>query len=482
MEKRFESRPLARYEDVASRIIGLIETGAYKCGEKIPSLRDLSDSLGVSVNTIRDAYALLEEQRYVQASPQSGYYVVPRAVTPHCTFSGPDPATMDPQQVSLCRIYSAFLDRGSSSDACGLGIATLSPDMWPTERFQKCVVDAVRLHERSFVEYMMAPGYAPLRVQLAIHGLSGRSRLSPDRLIVTSGCQESMYLALACLTSPGDTVAVESPIYFNLLKMMEALRLKVLEIPCSSIDGMNIETLRFALDHYRIAAVLTIANFHNPTGSLMPDDNKEELVRLLSKRGIPLIEDDIYGELAFGAERPRTCQSYDTDGTVLYCSSVSKTISPGIRIGWIEPGRWYDAVENMKNLINLGASSIPQIAAALFLQEGAYIRHIKRLRSRLSVKMSALRSSVLDHFPAGTVVSDPQGGMVLWVSLPGEIDSLRLYKRALEKGVVIAPGPLFSLQSRFSSDIRLNAGVWSPAVGETIKLLGELAAVPSRNR
>jgi DNA-binding transcriptional MocR family regulator len=454
----------------------LIESGAYKTGEKIPSLRELADSLRVSVNTVREAYALLEEQRYIQASPQSGYYVIPRAVSLSCTLSGPDPVTMDPQQVSLCRVYSAFLDRGSAADACGLGIATLSSDMWPTERFQKCTVDAVRLHEREFIEYMMAPGYGPLREQLAIQGLSGGSRLSPDRIIVTSGCQESMYLALACLTSPGDTVAVESPIYFNLLKMMESLRLKVLEIPCSPRDGMHIETLRFALDQYPVAAVLTIANFHNPTGSLMSDAKKEELVRLLSKRGIPLIEDDIYGELAYGPERPRTCQSFDVDGTVLYCSSISKTISPGVRIGWIEPGRWYDKVENMKNLINLGTASIPQIAAALFFQEGAYVRHIRRLRTQLGEKMAALRSSVLEYFPPGTEVSDPAGGMVLWVSLPGDINSLDLYKRAMEQGLVIAPGPLFSLQGRFASNIRLNAGIWSPSTGEKIKVLGTLAS------
>jgi DNA-binding transcriptional MocR family regulator len=475
VEKRYESKPLARYEDVAARIVDLIESGAYKAGEKIPSLRELADSLKLSVNTVRDAYALLEEQRYIQASPQSGYYVIPRVAALSCTLSGPDPVKMDPQRVSLCRVYSAFLDRGSAADACGLGIATLSADMWPTEKMQKCAVDAVRFHDKEFVEYMMAPGYAPLREQLAIQGLSGGSRLSPDRLIVTSGCQESMYLALACLTSPGDTVAVESPIYFNLLKMMESLRLNVLEIPCSADDGMHLETLRFALDHYSIAAVLTIANFHNPTGSLMPDAKKEELVRLLSKKGIPLIEDDIYGELSFGSERPRTCQSFDTDGTVLYCSSISKTISPGMRIGWIEPGRWYDAIENMKNLVNLGTSSIPQIATAIFLQDGAYVRHIRRLRLQLKEKMAALRSSVLEHFPEGTRATDPEGGMVLWVSLPEKIKALELYRLAMESGIVIAPGPLFSLQDRFTSDIRLNAGIWSPSTNEKIQLVGSLA-------
>jgi len=474
MEKRYEARLPTRYEDVASRIEDLIESGAYKCGEKIPSLRELSDSLGVGVNTVREAYARLEERRFIEASPQSGYYVIPRPATPARSCPGPDPESMDPREVSLCRVYGAFMERGNDADACGLAIATLSEDMWPVERFQKCAVDAVRLHGRECIEYMLAPGYAPLREQLAINGLSGGSRLSPDGIIVTSGCQESIYLALTALTSPGDTVAVESPMYFNFLNMLESLRLKVLEIPCSIGEGMHLETLRFALDRYPVAAVITIANFHNPTGSLMPDGKKEELVRLLSERGIPLVEDDIYGELSFGPDRPRTCRSFDDDGTVLYCSSVSKTISPGIRIGWIEPGRWHDRVETAKNLVNLGASSIPQIATALFFQEGAYTRHIRRVRSRLSEKMSALRASVLTLFPSGTTVSDPQGGMVLWVSLPGKVDAMDLYRLALSRGIVIAPGTLFSLQDRFTSNIRLNAGIWTTSTEGKIGVLGEL--------
>lgn len=455
-------------------MIGLIEGGAYKCGEKLPSLRDLAVSLKVSLNTVRDAYARLEEQRYIQAVPQSGYFVIPRRGMSEPIR--PDPVAMDPEQVSLCRIYRAFQENGiTEEDSGGLAIASFSSEMWPIERLQKCTVDAVRLHGKESFDYQMVPGFSPLREQIAIHGLSGGSRLSPDQILITSGCQEAIYLALASITSSGDTVAVESPIYFNLLKQMEALRLKVLEIPCSPEDGMHLETLVFALDHYAVKAVLTIANFHNPTGSLMRDAKKAELVELLSRRGIPLIEDDIYGDLNFGPERPRTCQSFDTDGTVLYCSSFSKTISPGLRIGWIAPGRWHAPVENLKNLINLGAASIPQVATALFLQDGGFSRHLRRTRQLLKDKMTAMRESVLTHFPSGTTVTDPAGGMVLWVSLPDEIRSRELYRLAMDRGIVIAPGPVFSLQNRFASQIRLNAGVWGPATDAKIGVLGELA-------
>ncbi len=465
----------SRHEDVANRIVSLIAEGAYKVGDRIPSLRELADSLRVSVNTVREAYAHLEERRYIEARSQSGYFVLNRPEV--ARLGEPHPATMDPDRVSLCRIYCAYQELGTApEDACGLGIATLAQDMWPLERLQKATVDAVRLRGSEALHYQLGPGYGPLREQIAITGLSGGSRLSPDEIIVTSGCQEAIYLALSVITRPGDTVAVESPIYFNLLKLMEHLGLKVLEIPCSPVDGMHIETLRFALDQYDVKAVLTIANYHNPTGSLMPDGRKEELVSMLSRRGIPLIEDDIYGELCFSGERPRTCQSFDRDGTVLLCSSFSKTISPGLRIGWISPGRWRREIEELKTLINLGSSSIPQIATALLLQDGGFQRHVRRLRSSLREKMSALRAATLEHFPEGTVASDPAGGMVLWVALPDGKNTRELYKRALERDIVIAPGSMFSLQGRFSSMLRLNAGVWGPATAGRIAELGSLAA------
>ena len=475
-----DEKRIPRYESLASRMIELIESGAYKRGERLPSIRDLADSFHVSVNTAREAYAFLEKKRYVEAVPQSGYYVCDNATV--SSPVAPDPASMDPEQFGLCRIYSVLHDGGSvDEDACGLAIATLSPDMMPIERLQKYAVDAVRLHANDSFHYQMAPGYGPLREQIAIHGLSSGTRLLPDHVIVTSGCQEAVYLALAAVTSPGDTVAIESPIYFSVLGLLESLHLKVLEIPCSPEEGMHLETLAFALERYDVAADFTIANFHNPTGSLMPDVKKAALVDMLADRGIPLIEDDIYGDLYYGSacprgmERPRTCKSFDTDGTVLYCSSVSKTLSPGLRIGWLEPGRWYARAERLKNLINLGASAIPQVAVALFLQDGALSRHLRKVRVTLGGKMAAMRESVLAHFPEGTRVSDPSGGMVLWVALPDGTASRELYSRALEKKIMIAPGHVFSFQKRFDSHLRLNAGVWESGTDEKIRELGSIA-------
>lgn len=473
-----EDKRVVLYEDLSLRLIDLIASGAYRKGDRLPSIRELAESFGVSVNTVREAYALLESKRYIEAVPQSGYYVSDRPDVGAPVE--PDPALMRPEQSSICRIFSAMQKSGNvDEDAAGLSIAYFSMKLCPTERLQKYVVDAVRLHPEESMHYQMAPGYGPLREQIAIHGLASGTRLAPDRIVVTSGCQEALYLALAAVVSPGDTVAVESPVYFNLLNMLEGFRANVLEIPCSEDEGMSLDALEFALGQYRVSAVITIANFNNPTGSLMSDERKAELVRMLSSRGIPLIEDDVYGDLSYGVdnrgmERPRSCKSFDTDGTVMYCSSFSKTLSPGLRLGWIEPGRWYDKVENLKTLMNLGASSIPQVAVALFLQDGCFSRHLRRLRFQLGERMGLLRASVLEHFPEGTRATNPAGGLVLWVTLPDGVSSRDLYCRALDRKIMICPGHVFSLQDRYASRIRLNAGVWDEGTDEKIRVVGDI--------
>ena len=249
-----------RYMEIAEKIISLIEKGAYHTGEKLPSIREMSDTLNVSVNTVKEAYWVLENRHYITAVPQSGYYVTEHNEIPK--LSETDPLTMDLEKYTLCRVYSAFQLTDSPEDSCGLGIATLSRDMWPTEKIQKYTSEALRTYPDAIMDYMLPPGFGPLREQIAAHSLSAGDSVSPNDIIITSGCQEALFLALSAITRPGDIVTVESPIYFSLLKIMEHLRLKVLEIPCSPEKGMHLETLEFALNNHPVKAVLSIANFN----------------------------------------------------------------------------------------------------------------------------------------------------------------------------------------------------------------------------
>jgi len=301
--------------------------------------------------------------------------------------------------------------------------------------------------------------------------------LSPDDIVVTSGCVEAMNLALQAVCRPGDTVAIGSPVYPTFLKSIQWMGLKVLEIPSNS-EGINLEVLDYAIRHNPVSACITIANFNNPLGSLMPDDRKRELVRLLANQEIPLIEDDVYGDLAYGPSRPSSTKSFDEMGLVLYCSSFSKTLAPGYRVGWIAPGRFKEKVAQLKAVFNIATASPNQLAIAEFLTNGGYDHHLRKLRRVYSRQTHQLRDAIGRYFPPGTRVSRPEGGYILWVELPQGYDAFRLYELALQEGISIAPGRIFTLGDKFGNCLRLKAAFWSERTEQALETLGGLAEMP----
>lgn len=461
-----------RYEQVAERILTLIQNGILKEGEKIPSMRQLSSELGVSVNTIKEAYWTLEKQNYIEAVPQSGFYVKKNRKN-----HGPsviDPSKMDPQQVGLCQIYGAFQYSGKYSPELNLGLSNIHPDFWPTEKLGKYIQEALRYHNHDSFSYIMSPGYPELRNQIARLSLSGGMDLSPEEIIVTNGCHEAIFLALMTVCKPGDAIIYESPIYFSSLLLLQRLNLKLIEIPASEKDGISIDTLKFVLDNHSVKAMFTISNFNNPLGFVMPDEKKKEMVKLLDEYRVILIEDDIYGDLYYES-RPTACKAFDKTSNVIHCSSITKTVSPGLRIGWIAPGKkYFDEICNLKTLLNISTGAINQIAAARFLKEGGYDRHMRKLREALKIQFAEVRSCILEHFPEGTEVTDPDGGSLLWVTLPEGIDSLDIYHKALRKNILIAPGCLFSMKPKFNNCMRINAGHWNDKIKKAIIYLGKL--------
>jgi DNA-binding transcriptional MocR family regulator len=271
--------------------------------------------------------------------------------------------------------------------------------------------------------------------------------------------------------------------YFGVLQTMEALRLRTLEIPTHPRDGISLEALQFALEHSPVKAVLTISNFNNPLGSCMPDEKKKELVELLARYEIPLIENDTSGEIYFGDRRPWVAKAFDRKGLVLLCSSFSKTIAPGYRVGWIAPGRYRATFEWLKFTTSIGTPSLQQEILAQFLASGGYDPVLRRARREYARNVSLMSRAVERHFPPGTRVTRPAGGFVLWVQLPERIDSLELYGRALEAGIAIAPGHVFSASQQYRNFIRLTAAVWNyeQALGieRLAALIGEMASPKS---
>jgi DNA-binding transcriptional MocR family regulator len=477
---RAGTRPLL-YERVAAELADLIARGTYRVGDRIPSVRELSRQRRVSINTVNEAYAQLENRRLIEARPQSGYYVA-------CPLPEPDaPAAND---VPRRKLAATTVELGSGPlgvmrtladpDLVPLGRGVPNPALLPIEKLSRMLAAESRRFRLESVTYAGAKGLKRLRTQIAKRSLDAGCRLTPDDIVVTSGCVEAVTLALQATCRAGDTVAIGSPVYYTFLNSIQELGLKVLEIPSTPREGMSVEVLAYALRHHPVRACLVIANFNNPLGSVMPDERKAELVRLLRSHDVPLIEDDVYGELGFGLHRPTATKAFDEDGLVLYCSSFSKTLAPGYRVGWIAPGRYLEQVQRLKAVFSLASASPTQLAVAEFLMSGGYDRHLRALRKTYGAQLGHIRAAIAQWFPEGTRVTRPEGGFVLWVELPPEVDGLKLHQQALRKGIGVAPGELFTTSDRYRNCIRVSGALWSDRIREAIRTLGGIASGMAR--
>ncbi len=463
------------YAEISARIGEMIRKGTYRSGERIPSVRALSRQMRVSINTVLGAYAELERAGAIEARPQSGFYVRVRSEADIWQPPVRAVAEIAPSSVILGDTSLAIMENIAGTDLLPLGKCLPNPDFLPVDKLNRILATEARRFRVQSVSYAATQGVQRLRMQIARHSLDAGCSLSPDDIVITSGCVEAFSLALQTVCRPGDTVAVGSPVYSTFLKFMQWLGLKILEIPSDPVEGMNLDVLAYVLRKNRVNACITIANFTNPLGSLMPDGKKQELVELLARYDIPLIEDDVYGDLSFAATRPVSAKSFDRKGLVLYCSSFSKTLAPGYRVGWIVPGRFQRQVEQLKALFNIATASPNQFAMAEFLGNGSYSHHLRVLRHVYARQTARMRASVLRYFPPGTRVSSPKGGYFLWVELPEGHDSLKLYEAAMGAGISISPGTIFTLDERFANCFRLNASFWSERMEETMERLGKMA-------
>ncbi len=469
-----ESSSALLYEKVALEISGLIDQGTFRVGDRVPSIRKLSSRFDVSINTVMQAYTLLEDQCLIEARPQSGYYV--RSRVPEIREPEPQSrANIEPATVTISDLCNQVMRNMMNRDLLPLGRAIPDSQNLPIDKLNRIMSSEMRRSGEDSVQYHMPPGYKRLRVQIARRAIMAGISIGPDDVLITSGCVEAVMLALRATCRPGDTIAVESPFYFNFLQMIADTGLKALEIPATTREGISIEALRYAIEHNKISACLVVPNFSNPLGSLMPDERKRELVELLAANQIPLIEDDIYGDLSFNNDRPTAAKSFDKSGMVIYCSSFSKTLAPGYRLGWAIAGKYQAEMERLKMMMNIATCSPTQLALAEFLATGGYDHHLRSIRKTHTRFMSQMADAVVRYFPQGTCMTRPAGGFILWIEMPVGVDAIRLYHRALESGISIVPGPLFSLSNKYRNHIRLSSALWDDKIEHGIKTLGKLA-------
>lgn len=462
------------YQEVADRIEQLIEKRSLKVGDKLLSVRSLSKEQGISLSTAFQAYYHLESKGLIEARPQSGYYV---KFSPEHTLEAPlccDPAEKAVPVTIDEMINSVYLDLRSEK-LINFALGAPAHSLLPAAKLNKAVAQALRESHDNCLNYEHVQGNADLRKQIARLSFNWGGSLGGDDVVVTAGCLEALALTLKAITKPGDAVAIESPTYFGIFMVMQSLGLKVVEIPTDPHSGIDLDQLDLAIRRFSIKACLFVCNFNNPLGSCMSEEKKKQLVELITRRNIPLIEDDIYGELYFGKTRPRTCKLYDTEGLVIQCGSFSKSLAPGYRIGWVIPGRYKDRIIQLKRMNNVSTNTLAQSAIALFLANGRYELHLRHLRRALHTQSLRYIEAISRYFPEDTRLSRPQGGFALWVEMERGADSYALHKKALKHGIGIAPGQIFSSQGKYKNCFRMTFGIpWSSKIESAVKTLGEL--------
>src|SRR5262249_4150116 len=466
-------RELPLYLQVAGDMRQLIANGAFKPGERLPSVRELRGRFRVSTATIVEAYVRLERDGVVRARERSGFFA---AFPSKVAEPAVQRSVLPPVEVETGELIANVLRGVNNRNLVPLGIAAPSVDLLPTRELNRALRRAAAHQPLHSAMYEHLTGNPALRRQIVRLQFSAGFSGNPDDVVITNGGLEALNLALRAVVKPGEVVAVESPTYFGILQAIESLGVQAVEVPAHPKLGINLDLLDHAIRRHKAKAVVVMTNCHNPLGTIMTDAAKKQLVELTHRHDVAVIEDDIYGDLAYSQIRPRIAKSYDRKGLVLLCGSFSKVLAPGLRVGWIEGGRFRARIEVLKSITSLSTSSLPQLAVLDLLENGFYERFIRRMRLRLEDQVTRYRTAISQLFPEGTRMSKPAGGSILWLQLPGKADGTRLYRRALQAGISIVPGEVFSASGKHRSFIRISCGSpWSPRIERALATLAQLA-------
>ncbi|KAA8995068.1 PLP-dependent aminotransferase family protein [Affinibrenneria salicis] len=463
---------MTRYQYLASLLERRIEQGLYQSGERLPSVRALSSEHGVSISTVQQAYHLLETRQLIMPQPRSGYFVAPRKATP------PVPALTRPAQrpVEITQWASVLELFDTPVDSAILNFGDGTPDVnSPSIKpLWKAMSRLCQHQDMRVMNYDSIYGVPALREQVARLTVDSGCQLTTDDIVITTGCQAALFISVRAVCQPGDIIAVESPAFPGTMQILRGLDVRAIEIPTDAVTGISLEALELALDQWPIKAVMLVPNCNNPLGFTMPDARKKALVTLAQRFDLAIIEDDAYGELAYEYPRPRTIKSFDEDGRVLLCCSFSKNLAPGLRIGWIAPGRYLERVIHIKYISTGYSMAHPQLAVAEFIAQGHYQPHLRRMRAQYKCNLDVFTCWVRHYFPSGICVSRPQGGFLMWIELPESFDTLSLNREVRKVGISIAAGSLFSASGKYRNCLRLNYALpFNDETGNGLRILGE---------
>jgi DNA-binding transcriptional MocR family regulator len=461
------------YEKIAQLIERQILSGALRTQDRIPSVREMSRTAGVSVSTVVQAYLRLESAGLIEARAKSGFYVSALRSERLRLPRERKPRSVRPRSVAG-EVLDTSIEAMRRVDVLPLSGAVSAPVFYPNRRLSQLTREILKDYPLHAGEFVLPPGDLELRRQIAKRMTLAGSPTDPEEVVITSGALDAITLSLRALCRAGDTVLVESPTFFGILQAIEYAGLKVVEVPNRAGTGIDIEGIRRAIRATKVTAAVLMPTFNNPTGSLTSAENKRTLVKALCGARIPIIEDDVYGDLYFSLRRPPSLRSFDESGLVVSCGSISKTVALGFRIGWAVSSQFHGEIARAKFFSSVACPTLQQKVIARYFASGGYERHLRRLRQTISANAGRMIDAIARHFPAETHVARPAGGMVVWVELPRGVDGIELFRTALANQIGIYPGVVFSATADYRNYIRLNCGLeWTLAVDRAIERLGK---------
>ena len=449
-------------------------------GSKLPSVRTLSEQYQVSPSTVFSAYYYLESLGLIEAKPKSGYYVRRKKDTAkmkaYQELIASERLVAAPFKPTASGIIEEIEVTNTQTDFIHFSQAVPPMSLLPTKRFKKILADASKNYADELLNYPPSEGIDSLRQQIVLHALQWGFGGAKNDVLITAGCLEALVLCLQAVAQRGEVIVTETLTYFGIQQAIEHLGYQVIPIDSDPVNGLDLDYLEQIFKKFSVKACLFVSNFHNPTGHSIPHHQKQQLAEIVNRWQVPLIENDVYGGVYFGKQRPSTIKRYDQNGWVMYCSSFSKTLAPGYRVGYCLPGRFKTQVLRQKRIHSVTTSSIAQFVLSDFLQKGRYDYHLKKLRTYLHFNMIKYEECILDHFPAHTFFSTPQGGYVLWIGFDQGIDTYTLYQQSHANKVNIIPGQVFSFNQTYKNFVRISfATSFDEQVMEALQTIGTLA-------
>jgi DNA-binding transcriptional MocR family regulator len=460
------------YQQVINLITEMRMNGTLQTGQKLPSLRNLSASLSVSIPTVKQAYIELERQGLILAKPKSGYFLTPQYASEH-----PKKARFPnkPMAVSRQQLIEDVFKSIHQPHNLPLGVANPVAALPITKTLNRTMRRVMSMMGDKALLYGPVAGYEPLRRQLAFSYMEYALPLAPDDIIITNGAQEALNIALQCVAKAGDVIAVESPCYFGVLELIENLGMLALEVPICPEKGLTAQDVEKAIGKHPVAACVFSSTIANPMGCVLADEEKQQIVKILEQNNIPLVEDDVYGDLYFTSKRGTPAQKYSTKGLVITCSSFSKTAAAAYRIGWIATHKFSQRCAQIKRALSCSSSHMNQITLFEFVRSGDYDRYLTQLRCVLITNKARMVNMLQQLLGESIRISDPKGGCVLWLELDRSINSADIFQLALQQNISVSPGTLFSPSNRYQHCIRLSYGLpWNDKVEEGLKVFADI--------